>query len=216
MSAKPRYECEELSAMNDAALSAQKLGIRKAAHLARKAQPDKEAVSLAITDRVLQMPEYVAARYVMWYVDARDEARTRQAIPGEVAGDKAIVVPYCADGELKLFRLESMDELEVGMYQILEPREPLREIAAKKIDINQLDLILVPGLGFDARGGRIGHGKGYYDRLLEHAKPETLLVSLAFECQMFDDVPMQRHDIFMDKVVTEKCVYEGIGRRGTS
>ncbi|EMI16969.1 5-formyltetrahydrofolate cyclo-ligase [Rhodopirellula maiorica SM1] len=73
---------------------------------------------------------------------------------------------------------------------------------------------MVPGVGFDARGGRTGHGKGYYDKLLENAKPETPFVALAFECQMFDEIPMQGHDIFMDKVVTEKRVYEGIGRNG--
>ncbi|WP_040769767.1 5-formyltetrahydrofolate cyclo-ligase, partial [Novipirellula maiorica] len=81
-------------------------------------------------------------------------------------------------------------------------------------EIAQIDLIVVPGVGFDARGGRTGHGKGYYDKLLENAKPETPFVALAFECQMFDEIPMQGHDIFMDKVVTEKRVYEGIGRNG--
>ena len=77
-------------------------------------------------------------------------------------------------------------------------------------------MILVPGVGFDARGGRTGHGKGYYDKLLENAKPETPLISLAFECQMFDEIPMQSHDIFMDKVVTETRVYDGIGRDGSN
>ena len=80
--------------------------------------------------------------------------------------------------------------------------------------VGDLDLILVPGVAFDDRGGRTGNGKGYYDKLLENAKAETPLVSLAFECQMFDEIPMQDHDIFMDKVVTEAKVYDGIGRKG--
>ncbi len=71
--------------------------------------------------------------------------------------------------------------------------------------MKELDLILVPGVAFDARGGRTGHGKGYYDKLLENARLETPLVSLAFECQMFEEIPMQDHDIFMDKVVTESA-----------
>ena len=193
-------------------LSQRKTEIRKSAHAARKAQGDKDAVSQRITDRVMELPEYKTAHCVMWYVDVRDEARTRHALPGTLAGDKRIVIPYCVDGELELFHLESMDELEIGMYKILEPRAELRGVESKQVDVKALDLILVPGVAFDARGGRTGHGKGYYDKLLENARLETPLISLAFECQMFDEIPMQDHDIYMDKVVTEQQVYEGVGR----
>ncbi len=195
-------------------LAERKAEIRKAAHAARKAQADKESVSERITARVMELPEYQSADCVMWYVDVRDEARTRQALPATLESGKRIVIPYCVDGELELFHLETMDELETGMYKILEPREDLRDVPSKKVDVKELDLILVPGVAFDDRGGRTGHGKGYYDKLLENAKPETPLVSLAFECQIFDEIPMQDHDIFMDKVVTEEKVYQGIGRKG--
>lgn len=194
-------------------LAQRKTEIRKAAHAARKAQQNKDRVSEQITDRVTTLPEYQQAQCVMWYVDVRDEARTRHALPDALASGKRIVIPYCVDGELELFHLESMDELETGMYKILEPREDLRGVAAKRVDVSELDLILVPGVAFDDRGGRTGHGKGYYDKLLENAKAETPLVSLAFECQMFEEIPMQDHDIFMDKVVTEAKVYDGIGRK---
>lgn len=195
-------------------LAQHKTEIRTAAHAARKAQQDKDGVSKRITDRVMQLPEYQSAPCVMWYVDVRDEVRTRHALPDALASGKRIVIPYCVDGELELFHLESMNELETGMYKILEPRAELREVAPKRVDVANLDLILVPGVAFDARGGRTGHGKGYYDKLLENARPDTPLVSLAFECQMFDEIPMQSHDIFMDKVVTETRVYDGIGRKG--
>lgn len=195
-------------------LSERKDAIRKAAHEARRNQADKDDVSRRITDRVMQLPEYQGAGCVMWYIDVRDEARTRHALEGAIASDKRIIIPYCVDGELELFHLEAMDELETGMYKILEPRSDLREVASKRIDVSELDLILVPGVAFDRRGGRTGHGKGYYDKLLENAKPETPLVALAFECQIFDEIPMQDHDIYMDKVVTEDAVYEGVGRRG--
>ncbi|TWU60818.1 5-formyltetrahydrofolate cyclo-ligase family protein [Rubripirellula tenax] len=192
--------------------AARKDEIRKAAHAARKAQADKDGVSQRITDRVMALSEYQSAGCVMWYVDVRDEVRTRHALPDAVASDKRIVIPYCVDGELELFLLESMDELAVGMYKILEPREDLREVAAKKIDVKELDLILVPGVAFDRTGGRTGHGKGYYDKLLENARADTPLVSLAFECQMFDQIPMHDHDIFMDTVVTEENAFQGKGR----
>ena len=200
--------------MSTDSLAERKTEIRTAAHAARKAQEDKDSVSQAITDRVMQLQEYQQANCIMWYVDVRDEARTRHALPAALESGKSIVIPYCVDGELELFHLEAMEELETGVYKILEPRSDLREVEAKNVDVKDLDLILVPGVAFDARGGRTGHGKGYYDKLLENAKADTPLISLAFECQMFDEIPMQSHDIFMDKVVTESNVYDGIGRKG--
>ncbi|WP_153555453.1 5-formyltetrahydrofolate cyclo-ligase [Roseimaritima sediminicola] len=189
-----------------------KQAIRKTAHANRKAQHDKDAVSEQITAAVMQLPEYQSAQCVMWYVDVRDEVRTRHALPAAIASDKRIIVPFCVEGELELFHLEAMDELEVGMYKILEPRADLREVAAKRVAVEQLDLILVPGVGFDAQGGRTGHGKGYYDKLLQNARPDTPLIALAFDCQIFPEIPMQDHDIYMDKVVTESTVYQGRGR----
>lgn len=194
-------------------LAERKNEIRSAAHEARRNQADKETVSEQITDRVMRLDEYQSAGCVMWYVDVRAEARTRQALPQTLESGKRIVIPYCVDGELELFHLESMDELETGMYKILEPREDLRGVESKRVSVKSLDLILVPGVAFDARGGRTGHGKGYYDKLLENARPETPLIALAFECQMFDEIPMQSHDIYMDKVVTESSVYDGVGRQ---
>jgi 5-formyltetrahydrofolate cyclo-ligase len=59
----------------------------------------------------------------------------------------------------------------------------------------------------------MGHGKGYYDKLLQHARPDTPLVALAFECQLFDEIPVASHDIFMDRIITELQVYQGRGRK---
>lgn len=194
------------------ALSARKDAIRKTAHANRREQTNKDEVSKVITDKVLSLAAYQSARCIMWYVDVRDEVRTRHALPQAIASDKRIVVPFCVDGELELFHLQSMDELEIGMYRILEPRQDLREVAAKRVQANELDLVLVPGVGFDASGGRTGHGKGYYDKLLQNARADAPLVALAFECQIFPEIPMQSHDIYMDYVVTEANVYQGKGR----
>ena len=193
--------------------ASQKQAIREAAHQNRRNQANKDEVSATIVARFMELPEYAAARTVMFYVDVRDEVRTRHALPQAItAADKRIVIPYCVDGELELFHLESMDELEVGMYKILEPRIDLREIAAKRLQPTDLDLIMVPGVAFDREGGPTGHGKGYYDKLLEHARPDAPLVALAFESQMFPKIPCESHDIYMDKVVTELQTYTGRGR----
>jgi 5-formyltetrahydrofolate cyclo-ligase len=193
-------------------LYTRKTEIRKQAHENRKNQPEKDAVSCVIVDRFMELPEYHSAKVVMFYIDVRDEVRTRQALPAALESGKTVIVPYCKDGELELFHLESMDELELGMYRILEPKNELRNIAPKHRNPEDLDLVMVPGVAFDRNGGRTGHGKGYYDKLLQHARKDAPLVALSFECQLFEEIPAESHDIYMDKVVTEKQVYAGRGR----
>lgn len=192
-----------------------KARIREQAHANRNAQPEKDELSRHICKTFMALPEYAAAGTVMFYVDVRSEVRTRHSLPQALESGKRIVVPYCAAGELELFLLTNMDELAVGMYKILEPKTELRSLPDKKIAATDLDLIMVPGVAFDKTGGRMGHGFGYYDKLLEHARPDTPLVALAFECQLFPEIPTQAHDIYMDKIVTEKAIYPGKGRKGS-
>ncbi len=186
--------------------------IRDQAHANRKAQENKDELSSVICEKFVALPSYAPAKTVMYYVDVRTEVRTRHYLPTALEHGKRIVVPWCLDGELELFHLESMDELAVGMYKILEPREDLRQVRAKQVSIEELDLVMVPGVAFDRRGARMGHGMGYYDKLLEHARPDTPLVALAFECQLFPEIPVQEHDIFMDQIITEQAIYPGRGR----
>jgi len=188
--------------------------IRELAQAARQVQPDKDGCSRLIVDRFLALPEYREAGTVLFYVDVRAEVQTRPALPAALQSGKRIIVPWCNEtGELELFHLESMDELDVGRHQVLEPKPELRTRPAKQVAPGDVDLVMVPGVGFDRRGGRMGHGKGYFDKLLKHVRPDAPLVALAFECQMVDEIPMEPHDVFMDKVITETAVYEGIGRR---
>jgi len=193
-------------------LQQRKQQIREQAHASRKEQEHKDELSQLICDKFTALPEYAAARGVMFYIDVRTEVRTRHSLPAALGHGKRIVVPYCVERDLELFLLESMDELAVGMYKILEPKPELRKLPNKRVDVKELDLIMVPGVAFDRGGGRMGHGFGYYDKLLEHARPGTPLVALAFECQLFPEIPTQEHDIFMDKIITEQAIYPGKGR----
>jgi|SRR5665213_1934396 len=186
--------------------------IREQAHAARNALPNKDELSGDICERLAALPEYARARTVMYYVDVRSEVRTRHYLPTALTQGKRIVVPYCVNGELELFHLQNMDELAVGMYKILEPKAELRALADKRVEPGELDLVIVPGVAFDREGGRTGHGFGYYDKLLNRARTDAPLIALAFECQLFPRIPMQAHDVFMDKVVTEAAVYAGKGR----
>jgi 5-formyltetrahydrofolate cyclo-ligase len=105
-----------------------------------------------------------------------------------------------------------MDELEIGMYKILEPKQDLRHLPHKQVSVQELDVIMVPGVGFDSNGGRTGMGKGYYDKCLQYARSDASLTAVCFDCQMFEEIPVQEHDIYMDKVITETTVYNGVGR----
>ena len=186
--------------------------IREQAHANRKAQENKDELSTAICRKFAELPEFAKAESVMAYIDVRTEVRTRQFLPELLASGKRVIVPYCVNDILELFLLSDMEELSIGMYKILEPKPELRTVKEKQVDVRSLDLIMVPGVAFDRRGGRMGHGKGYYDKLLEHARPDTPLVALAFECQLFPEIPTQSHDIFMDKIITEQAIYQGKGR----
>ena len=190
-----------------------KKAIREQAHANRKDQENKDELSREICARFMALPEYQRAQTAMFYVDVRTEVRTRQDLATALAHGKTIVVPWCNDqGELELFRLESMDDLALGMYKILEPKPELRHLPERQVDVKTLDIVMVPGVAFTREGARMGHGKGYYDKLLEHARPDAPLVALAFECQLFPEIPTQSHDVFMDKIITEKGVYTGKGR----
>ena len=199
--------------MAELAVQELKNQLRRTAHDNRNAQENKDELSRRIVGAFMSLPDYATASTVLFYVDVRSEVRTRVDLEAAVESDKTIIVPWGNDaGELELFRLDSMDELEIGMYRILEPRQELRSLPEKQVNVEEIDLIMVPGVGFDPRGARMGHGKGYYDKLLEHARLDTPLIALASECQMFEEIPVAGHDVFMDKVITEDRIYDGQGR----
>lgn len=181
--------------------------LRRLALDRRAQQADKDALSRQIMARLVALPEFVAARTVLIYLDVRSEVRTRDALPDLLKSGKQIVVPWCEDEELALFRLESLDDLAPGAFKILEPREALRNDSASRVKADALDLIVAPGVAFDRSGGRLGHGMGYFDKLLAGVRSDATLVALAFECQMVERVPMDPHDVRLHHIITEDAVY---------
>jgi 5-formyltetrahydrofolate cyclo-ligase len=189
--------------------------IRELARKNRVAQKNKEHLSTNICGKFMALPSYSSAKTVMWYVDTGSEVRTRYELPAALDDGKRVVVPWCVteSNTLELFLLEDMSELVEGAYKILEPREELRRLPSKIVKPHELDLVMVPGTAFDKRGARMGQGKGYYDRLLAGARADAPLVALAFDCQMFDEIPVDAHDVFMDLVLTETRAIPGKGRK---
>lgn len=184
-----------------------KLKIRALAEASRQQQTNRDELSERICQRVIQLPEYVHAKAMLVYVSRPAEVQTRPIIHRAWAEGKQIAVPYCARNELELYCVDSMRDVAPGTLGILEPHDDVRSCAERAVDIGQIDLVVVPGVAFDPGGGRLGHGRGYYDRLLQRAPHETPLVGLAFESQIVSEVPMMEHDVFVHKVITEKAVY---------
>ena len=187
-------------------LQARKSALRAQALRSRRELPDKDELSRRLWQKLFSLPEYRSAQTVMVYLDLPDEVRTQPYLSALQQQGKRAVVPYCEGNELGLFRFHSFAELEAGAMGILEPRSELRALPASRADVAELDFLIVPGVAFDRQG--------YYDRLLGRVRADALLVGVAFECQLYADVPMLPYDVYMDKVVTETAVYGPFQRIG--
>lgn len=206
----------ELSPAELADLMERKNILRRKAYDARNGQENKDEVSRATIQRFISLPDYDRAETIMWYIDCRSELRTQWALPAAIESGKRIVVPYCTVDEqgankLGLWWLQSMDELVVGKWKIQEPPKDRWGEPGKEVAPEELDLVMVPGVGFSRDGGRMGNGQGYYDRLLEKVRADCPLIAPCYESQLFDELIVGPHDVFMDRVVTELQVYEGKG-----
>jgi 5-formyltetrahydrofolate cyclo-ligase len=184
-----------------------KRNLRAAARLRRLGQQNGEALSEAIFARLFGLPQYRQAKSVLCYVSLGDEVATHAALRRMLAEHKRVVIPYCHAENIELFCLHGLDELAPGMLGILEPKPELRVQSLRRAEVRELDLLVIPGLAFDRQGGRLGHGKGYFDRFLPKARADALLAAVAFECQLVDSIPMGPQDVRVDAVITEAGVY---------
>jgi len=158
-----------------------------------------------IKKRLFETDEFKQASNIVFYVSYDNEVYTHKMIKECITSKKNVVVPMCDKEErcLILSKLDSWDDLEPGSYGILEPRKE----KVKEFSIDKIDLIIVPGLGFDTNGCRIGHGKGYYDNLLKNSR-NALHIGLAFEAQIVKKITVDAHDLPVHMIVTEKRVID--------
>ena len=131
------------------------------------------------------------------------EVDTYQIIRRAWDEGKRVVVPKCFSKERRMdFRvLENFDQLETVYFSLLEPIESQTTL----IDPQEIELLLVPGLAFTKAGFRLGVGGGYYDRFLEANHVNTL--SLAFHQQIVPEIPLEKHDLPVMKIITDKGFY---------
>ncbi len=165
----------------------------------------KEEVSLRserIKERLYSLGEFKKAKNIMIYVSFNNEADTMGIIGESLKNkEKAVLVPYVnKDKLLQISKINSFDDLEPKTFGILEPKEG----KIRKFDAEKLDLVIVPGIAFDRRGHRIGYGKGHYDRFLENLPKQVKKIALAFDFQLIEKIPEEKHDVAMDIIITEK------------
>ncbi|BBL78785.1 5-formyltetrahydrofolate cyclo-ligase [Rubrobacter xylanophilus] len=159
-----------------------------------------------ILGRVRGLEEYRAAGVVLAYAGVGSELDTAGFLRGVIGSGRRLVLPRVNREERRLELYEVEDpgrDLVPGVWGIPEP-DPER---TRRVGFEEVEFVLVPGVAFDRRGGRLGHGAGYYDRLLGGARSLPPLVGAAFEVQIVECVPMEPHDVFVDLVVTERGVW---------
>lgn len=148
--------------------------------------------------RLQERPEWQESAGVLAYASMPGEIDLWPVLEGALEGGKVVCLPRYdrVGGRYEAARiLVPGRDLVRGQYGILEPSPGCERLA-----LNRLDLILVPGLGFDLRGRRLGRGKGYYDQLL----PLTagLLCGVGFDWQVVEEIPTEPHDHLVDCILT--------------
>ena len=171
----------------------------------RKNMPKKEVLekSKQIKKRLFEMDEFKQASSILFYVSYGNEVYTHDMVKECLSKKRNVVVPVTdkENRQLILSKLGSWNDLTQGAYNILEPKKE----KMKGASIFEIDLVIIPGVGFDEHGCRMGHGVGYYDDFLKDAA-NALHVGLAFEKQIVERIPVESHDIPVDKIVTEERI----------
>lgn len=171
----------------------------------------------AIAARLMQLPAFVSAHTIMTYAPYANEISPEPALAlrrqmwgeagrrdlDEGAGSICVCYPRVIDEHtMNAYRCLSKD-LTKGTYGIDEP-----PVGAPLIEGATLDLVLVPGLGFDTCGHRIGYGKGYYDRYLADLPRRIVTVGLTYDETFFTFIPYEAHDLAVDYVLTPTQSYD--------
>lgn len=157
--------------------------------------------SSLIQHRLFTTSWYQNACCILFYVSYNNEVNTHDMIKESLKNGKKVIVPKtdCETKTLILSQLTSWEDLCPGTYSILEPKDD----CIRDTPLSSIDLCIIPGVVFDCEGNRIGHGGGYYDRLLQR-KCHAHRMGLAYEFQIVKTIPAEPHDIKVEKIITEE------------
>lgn len=159
-----------------------------------------EQLSNKINSYIMEWDEYKNSNAIMSYYSFRNEVLTDELINDAFSQNKTVVLPKSIKEGSKILPciIKSLSELKKENYGIMEP--PTDNL----LERDELDIVFVPGVGFDKRGFRIGYGAGYYDRFLNDYK--GIKVGVCFELQVVEHAYNDKHDIAMDYIITEKGI----------
>jgi len=159
----------------------------------------------AIESRLFDFANFLEARIVLLYVDSDYEVRTKSILRRAYDFNKIVVLPgFDAERrKMAILKVDSLDkDLQPGARGVLEPN-PER---CKPVPLNKVDIAIIPGQAFDEKGGRVGSGRGYYDRFIPELPATTRKVALAFEEQILPLIPTESHDRHVDIIITDKRI----------
>lgn len=166
-----------------------------------------------IEKRLFALPEFQRAKTVMFYVSFRSEVETEKMIRNALKLKKKIAVPVVYGKKIAVSEIKNLKkELTRGSFGIREPKKEFR----RRVNQKEIDLVVVPGIVFDKRGGRLGFGRGYYDRflgsksikLMMNRSRQCALIGLAFDLQIARKIPLVKEDMKVDKIVTENGIVD--------
>nr|ANC58229.1 5-formyltetrahydrofolate cyclo-ligase [Candidatus Methylacidiphilum infernorum] len=162
-------------------------------------QKDRLDASIAITHRLCSHPVWQDAQVVALYSALPSEPDTSDIFRLAKASKKTVLFPRVDKDHLSFFIVDKKEDLEKHFLNILEPR-----LGCVEASIQDIDLILIPGVGFDRQGHRLGRGLGFYDRCLSLLSPRACRIGLFFSFQEFPKIYTEPHDQRLDLVITEK------------
>jgi len=184
--------------------------IRRSIRAVRRGLSEVErlAYSRCIWERVVGLSCYQHARVLLGYMAFDHEVLTDGLMQQTMASGKQLVLPMVLGDrqDMALYVIEDLGcDVAPGYRGILEP-QPRR---TRAVVPEALDLALIPGVAFDLRGGRLGFGVGFYDRLLSRLARDIPTLGLAFDFQVIPRLPFEPHDMLLKGIVTEQRIIWG-------
>jgi len=167
--------------------------------------PDTHATnSAAITERLLQLPEYRQAGVVLGYMNFGAEFASELWIQQALAEGKRLALPRVNHhtNQLDLYWVDDLEnQLELGLWEI---REPIVERCERLNTLNEVEFALLPGVAFTRDGARLGYGGGFYDKLLARMTHRPVLAGAAFALQVVEQIPQEATDVKVEWIITEQ------------
>ena len=159
---------------------------------AQMSPEEKTRQADAVFAQVEQLQQFANARTIVAYWSLDDEVQTQRFVE-KWYRKKRIFLPVVVGDELIFRQFTGMADMRKGAFGILEPT------GAALTDTTAIDLVIVPGVAFDLQNNRMGRGRGFYDRALQQSS--AFKIGVAFNCQIFKQIPTFETDIPMDLVV---------------